>query len=65
MELMRMKRTRLLFAAALFVTSLDARITKIAITSRAPAFNDQTFGSAGKFEKIKWKKELFFVRERL
>ena len=48
-----MKQTRLLFAAALFVTSADARITKITITSRAPAFNNQTFGSAGQFEKIK------------
>ena len=48
-----MKRMRLLFAAGLFVTSLNARVTKIAITSRAPAFNNQTFGSAGQFEKIK------------
>jgi hypothetical protein len=43
----------MLLAAALFVTSLNARVTKIAITSRAPAFNNQTFGSAGQFEKIK------------
>lgn len=48
-----MKRMRMLLAAALFVTSLNARVTKIAITSRAPAFNNQTFGSAGQFEKIK------------
>jgi hypothetical protein len=48
-----MKRTRLLFAAALFVTSVDARITKLTITSRAPAFNNQTFGAVGQFEKIK------------
>lgn len=48
-----MKRTRLLFAAALFVTSLDARVRKITITSRAPAFNNQAFGSVGQFEKIK------------
>jgi hypothetical protein len=32
---------------------LDARVTKIAITSRAIAFNGQTFGTAGQFEKIK------------
>ena len=48
-----MKWTRLFFAAALCVTGLNARITKITITSRAPAFNRQTFGSAGQFEKIK------------
>ena len=42
-------------AATVFLaaTSLNARITKIAITSRAPAFGNQSFGSAGQFEKIK------------
>ncbi len=48
-----MKRMQLLFAAALFVTSLNARVTKITITSRAAAFNNQAFGSVGQFEKIK------------
>ena len=32
---------------------LQARITRITITSRAPAFNNQIFGTAGQFEKIK------------
>jgi hypothetical protein len=48
-----MKFARLLLVAALFVTCVNARITKITITSRAPAFNNQTFGSVGQFEKIK------------
>jgi len=42
--------------AALLLTApspLDARITKIAIASRSPAFNGQSFGAAGQFEKIK------------
>lgn len=48
-----MKWTRLFFAALLFAAGLNARITKITITSRATAFNSQTFGAAGQFEKIK------------
>jgi hypothetical protein len=47
------KPGRLLFAAALFVTCVDARITGITIISRLPAFNSQTFGAVGQFEKIK------------
>jgi hypothetical protein len=33
--------------------ALDARVTRITITSRTPAFNGRTFGNAGAFEKIK------------
>ena len=32
---------------------LDARVTRIEITSRAVAFNGQSFGAVGQFEKIK------------
>ncbi len=32
---------------------LEARITQITITSRVAAFNNQSFGTAGQFEKIK------------
>src|SRR5258708_6752983 len=48
-----MKLTLVFFVAMVFVASLNARITKITITSRTPAFNNQAFGSAGPFEKIK------------
>jgi hypothetical protein len=32
---------------------LDARITKITVTSRTAAFNNQSFGAVGQYEKIK------------
>jgi len=51
-----MKRAVSLFAATLCLAApalLNARITKITITSRAAAFNGQQFGVAGQFEKIK------------
>ena len=45
----------ILAAALALIASapLQARIVKIAITSRAPAFNNQPFGAVGAFEKIK------------
>src|SRR3954463_10249770 len=49
-----MKHAVSLFAATLCLTApalLNARITKITITSRAAAFNGQQFGTAGQFEK--------------
>ena len=51
-----MNRRSSLIAAALLVAApalLSARITKITITSRGTAFNGQTFGAVGQFEKIK------------
>ncbi len=50
-----MKRTQMSLIAALCLAApqLHARITKITIASRAVAFNSQTFGTAGQFEKIK------------
>ena len=51
-----MNRLTALLTATLCLASaplLNARITKITITSRATAFNGQTFGTAGACEKIK------------
>ncbi len=51
-----MNRLTALLAATLCLVAtplLNARITKITITSRVAAFNGQTFGTAGAFEKIK------------
>lgn len=50
-----MARPLAVLAAALCLTApvLNARITRISITSRAGVFNGQTFGAAGQFEKIK------------
>jgi hypothetical protein len=51
-----MSRTLAVFAATLFLAApplLSARITKITITSRGPAYNNQSFGAIGQFEKIK------------
>src|SRR4051812_36470143 len=49
-------RFRLLFTTAFCLAApilLNARVTKITITSRGPALNGQTFGSTGAYEKIK------------
>lgn len=43
----------LAIAILCFAPVLSGRITKIEITSRAVAFNGQSFGTAGQFEKIK------------
>jgi len=51
-----MKHPFSLLAATLMIAApsvLSARVTKIVITSRAPVFNGQSFGTAGQFEKIK------------
>ena len=51
-----MKRTLPFLAASLCLVApslLQARIVKITITSRAPAFNSQSFGEVGQYEKIK------------
>lgn len=40
-------------AVCFFSGALDARITGIEITSRAPAFDGNTFGAVGAYEKIK------------
>lgn len=42
-----------LAVATLAPCGSEARIVKITITSRVPAFNHQTFGTAGEFEVIK------------
>ena len=52
----RFQRSALLISAGfcLSVPSIvEARITKITVASRVPAFNNQSFGTAGRFEKIK------------
>ena len=57
MQFSRRFRQPILFIAVSFCLTapsiVEARITKITITSRAPAFNNQVFGTAGQFEKIK------------
>jgi hypothetical protein len=53
---MRFRPQPVLIAATVCMTApcmLDARITKIAITSRTPVFNNQSFGAFGPYEKIK------------
>src|SRR4051794_34654049 len=47
---------RILLSAALCLSApawLHARVTKITIVSRAPAFNGQAMGPAGPYEKVK------------
>ena len=52
----RLRSTALGLALSLSLVApgiVDARIIRITITSRTVAFNGQTFGTAGQFEKIK------------
>ena len=48
-----MRRFWLIPLLCLAATALDARVTRIEITSRAVAFNGQLFGAVGQFEKIR------------
>lgn len=53
---MRRPSVRTLVVCSIFCVSsaaLDARVTKIEIVSRTPAFGNQSFGAVGAYEKIK------------